>query len=226
MVALALGLTGALLFVGTLGGVSAQDGPATYAVEQDGDCTEIVPLSDRDRTVEEFYNYTASYDGVRVPFSANTPFGLERANDEASSLFLFEGADGLSLVLIHGEIDGRAGGAASFEFDGLPAEGDWVVRDDPEEESLEHWNRTAENEWSIDWSWRDNYTDGGAFHGGLGDNFEVVIDAAFGADAELPPLTDGVVEDWQALSMEGGSIEAHELDLDQSVTLRSGSCPA
>ena len=200
---------------------SQEDG---YVIEQDEECTEITALSYEDQTVEEFYGYTLVY-SPDVPWSANTPIDLEKDNDETSTLFVYEGPEGPSLVFIHGEVDGEAGGAATFYFDGLPEEGEWVVQDDPPEDSTDQWDRpVAGYDDVVDWTWRDKYTDGGAFHGGLEEEFEIEIRAVFNEDAELEPLVEGNVTEWRVLTVEDGTIEAIELDMDEPVIVRNGTC--
>ncbi len=216
----------AVLVVAALsGGVAAsQQAGESYVIEQGDACTEIDPLSYENQSVVEFYGYTANASDEGVVYSANTPLGLEDVNDRTSSLFLYEGPDGLSLVVLHGAPDGSAGGAASFQFDGLPEDGQWVVKDDPESESVEQWNRTENGAQTVHWAWQSRYTDGGAFHGGLGGEFEVRIDAAFGEDARLDPLSQGNASEWRALSANGDTLESISLDANQPLTVRSGTC--
>lgn len=196
----------------------------TYVIEQAGDCTELTPLSSGDQSVEAFYGYTTDATTSAVPYSANTPVGIEYVNDDASSLFLYQGPEELALVLLHDGANGTGGGAATLEFVGLPESGEWVVKDDPENESVEQWNRTTPDGRAVDWGWRGAYTDGGAFAGGLNDEFEIRIDPAFNEDAEIAPVTPGNVTTWRAFSQEDGSIQAVELDLDEPVTVRTGTC--
>lgn len=194
----------------------------TYVLEQDGSCTELRPVSYQDQTVEEFYGYTGTNNST-MKFSANTPVDLEERNDDYSTLFLYEGSGGLSLVVMHDGVNGSGGGAASMEFVGLPEDGTWAVRDDPPNESVEVWNRTTDDGVAVDWGWRGAYTDGGAFQG-LGDDFEIQITPSFNDGAEIDPVTPGNVTGWRALSAGGDGVRAVNLSMDAPVTLRAGSC--
>jgi hypothetical protein len=213
-----------LLVATALGAGVAASQSNGYAVEQGEDCFELGPVTSESQSVEEFYGYTASSDGERVQYSANTPIGLEQVNDGTSSLFLYEGPDGLSLVVLHGGVNDSGGGAATMEFVGLPETGEWVVQDDPTNLSIEVWNRTTSEGQAVDWGWRDQWTDGGAFQGGLGDEFSIEITASFNEDAELDPVTPGNVTQWRALTAENGSLQEISLDMNRSVTVRTGGC--
>lgn len=215
----------ALLAVAALGGGTAAhtQQSATYAIEQGNECTEIEPISNGSMTVEEFYGYPENpSEEPGVGYSANMPLGIEEQGDEVSSLFLYQGPRALSLVVVHGGIEGDRGGAATFVFSGLPEDGEWAVQDDPEDDSVERWNETSAG-WTVDWGWWGAYTDGGAFEG-LGEDFEVTIDPAFNEGAHLEPLEPGEVTTWRALSATDGSYESVDLDLDEPVTVRAGSC--
>lgn len=214
-----------LLVATALGAGFAASQPDGYAIEQGEDCYELAPVTHENQTVEEFYGYTNSSDGEGVPFSANTPNGLQGMNNGTSSVFLYQGPDGLSLVVLHGAInDTNGGSAATMEFVGLPKEGEWVVKDDPANLSVESWNRNATEGQAVDWGWRDRWTDGGAFQGGLNDEFSIQINASFNKNAETDQLGPGNVTQWRAITAENDSLESIELDMNQSVTIRTGGC--
>lgn len=214
-----------LLVTTALGAGVAASQPDDYAIEQGDDCYELAPVTHETQTVEEFYGYTTSSDGEGERYSANTPIGIERTNNGTSSLFLYEGPDGLSLVVLHGAInDTDGGGAATMEFVGLPEEGEWVVQDDPTNLSVEVWNRNATEGRTVDWGWRDRWTDGGAFQGGLDDEFSIRINASFDEDAELDSLGSGNVTQWRAITVENDSLQTIELDMNRSATVRTDGC--
>jgi len=125
-------------------------GETTYTLTQGSMEIEIVPLSYKDYTVEDFYDY---YDA-----DANTPTNLEK--EDTTRLFLFEGPnDELSLVIIHDKpYSNGTGGEATYDFSGLPDTGEWVVKDGPPDS----YSRTR-----CEWKWSYEHTDGGAFRGGL-----------------------------------------------------------
>lgn len=214
-----------LLVATALGAGVVASQQADYAIEQGGQCYEIAPVTSANQTVEEFYGYTASSSGEGVQYSANMPIDLEKRNNGTSSLFLFEGTDGLSLVVLHGAVnDTNGGGAATLEFVGLPDDGEWVVKDDPSNLSVEDWNRDLPQGQAVDWGWRDRWTDGGAFQGGLDTEFSIEISAAFNENAALEPLAPGNVTQWRAISARDGSLQSIDLDMNDSATVRTGGC--
>lgn len=214
----------ALLAVTGMGSAVGAGQADTYVVEQGTTCAELTPLSHENMTAEEFYGYTTNESGPAHRYSANTPLGIETRNNDTSSLFLYRGPENLSLVVLHDGPNESGGGAATLNFTGLPGDGAWLVKDDPTNESVEQWNRTGPTEWSVDWGWRAAHTDGGAF-GGLGDEFEVTVDPAFNEGAGVDPVTPGNVTAWRALSDRDGSLDVYALDMDEPVTVRTGSCP-
>ncbi len=213
-----------LLVATALGAGVAASQSSDYAVEQGEDCFELTPETNETQSIEDFYGYTTSSAGEEVNYSANTPIGLENMNNGTSSLFLYEGSDGLSLIVLHGGINDTGGGAATMEFVGLPEEGEWVVKDDPTNLSVEGWNRITLQGQAVDWGWRDQWTDGGAFQGGLDDQFSIEINAAFNEDAEVDPVTPGNVTQWRAVTVENNSLQTISLDVNRSVTVRAGGC--
>lgn len=211
--------------VGSAGGTQE----AEYAVEQDDACQSIRPLSYQDFSVQEFYGYTLDAE-EGTPWSANLPVNL--AKSDVSQLFLYEGPEGLSLVVLHDARERVAidsGGAASFTFRGLPTDvaesedSGWVVKDDPSNRSREVWDDRTDDEWTVHWSWKSNYTDGGTFRG-LDSEFEIEIDPAWGEDAELEPFEPGGIESWEAVSGDPEDPDRYDLDMDSPVTVRTGSC--
>lgn len=213
-----------LLVATALGTGVAASQTNEYAIEQGENCYELTPVTNESQSIEAFYGYTGSSDGEQAIYSANTPIGLEDVNNGTSSLFLYEGSDGLSLVVLHGGVNDTGGGAATMEFVGLPETGEWVVQDDPANLSIEVWNRNTSEGKAVDWGWRDLWTDGGAFRGGLDDEFSIEISASFNEDAELEPVSPGNVTQWRAITVENNSLQAVTLDMNRSVTIRTGGC--
>lgn len=175
---------------------------ARYVLEQGGETYEIEPLSYEDLSVEDFYDYR----GIRA--SANTPTGVE-AGPETSKLFLYEGPEGLSLVVVHDDHNypnaTSSGGHAVFDFEGL--EGSWVVEDDPGD-----WDRSGSSPPdTIDWRWNSRNTDGGAFRFD-DESLDVTV---------TPDFRSGI-DQWEFLSDEPDDPERIDLDPTQPVTIRRG----
>lgn len=220
------------------GAQSESDSGRSIVLEQGDDCFELVPLSGEE-TVEAFYDYrypTNSFDSIAGStgdtFSSHGTTDLQE--DYTSVLFLYDGPDGLSLIVVHGHLDGDDdGGVVSFTLEGMPEEAEWIVKDDLylDPEDGEPWP-TNYDRWAdegtthqIDWAYRYGRTDGGVAYG-LGEEFEITIDPAFNEDAALAPDhgEKGPIEEWEAVSSDGDSHERFSLDMDEPVTIRTGSC--
>ncbi len=119
-------LTAAAAALGGLGLATTTDADdhRSFAVEQDGDCYPVVPLSG-DEPVEAFYEWglperSYSSEGTR-----------ELQEPETSLLFLYRGPEGVSLVVVHDAADdGTPGGKVTFEITGVPGNATWAVKDD------------------------------------------------------------------------------------------------
>jgi hypothetical protein len=208
-----------------------------------GDRCVPVPAFTGDRTVEAFYDYriperfasetNGGSDPGSGPYYAS--FGTETLQQDGTSLlFLYDGPEGLSLVVVHDSIDGGPsdGGAATFEIDGLPDDGTWAVRDDyyldPDSGEIattnyDNWQVDGSTH-VIDWTWGDSGTDGGAFRG-LDGAFPVTIDPAFDEAAALyGEHYDGTVDSWQLLVPDGAGLQRMELDTSSPVTFETGAC--
>lgn len=201
-----------------------QDGQVDNSLVQGGDCVSLSPI-DGDVPVGEFYKYDAG--GTRYS-SAGPITGLEETG--TSRLLLYRGPDGvLSLVVIHGKLEledmAEGGGSVSFTFEGLPADGEWLVRDD------DYDGPSRFDEWEVDgssttvhWTWQGGRTDGAVFSG-LGDDFTVTVEPRFNDEAKLyEEHYEGDVEAWEALGGDLSEPEVVELAMDQSVTIEAEGC--
>ncbi len=218
---LALALVVSLSAVGFVPARPAAAQQASYVVEQGGQCTPITPLSGEEG-VEEFYDYRShNTHESNYAYSSHGTTDLQR--NDTSSIFLYEGPDGMSLVIVHDPLGGATdGGAAEFEIVGLPAHGEWTVEDDDySENAADEW--THGGVWSeIAWLWRDDRTDGGAFSG-LGSEFAVTIDPAFNAQqSAFEP--QGNVTGLDVLSGSAGQDRVAMRSLDEPLVIRSGTC--
>ncbi len=228
----AIGLL-ALLALGTSAGGSATaaDASATslddhdedrYSVVQGDRCIQIEPMGDGGQTAEDHYDYrNPNTTPQSYTYSSHGTTHLQE--DDTSILYLHEGSDGLSLVIVHDRYDGFTdGGAATFQIDGLPQDGEWVVEDDNYDGADAEWDHSATSS-RITWVWSEARTDGGAFNGGLDDEFAIEISPAFNEFADFQ-VYDGEVDDWQVLSAPEHEPERTSLDLHQSIEIRSGGC--
>ncbi len=198
-----------------------------YAVVQGDRCAPIEALGDGSETVEAFYDYrTPETEPSAYAYSSYGTTHLQA--DDTSSLFLYEGADGLSLVLIHDRLDGEtAGGSITMGFEDLPADGEWAVEDDDYDGRDDEFAHDGDAS-RITWVWSEGRTDGAAFSG-LGDEFAVTIAPAFNEAADFRYTDDGYdgqITDWQVLSGEERDPDRTSLDPGESIVVRSAGCSA
>ena len=198
-----------------------------HSIVQGDRCYPIEPMGNGNHSVEDFYDYRhPETDPAAYTYSSHGTTHLQA--DDTSIVFLYEGTEGLSLVFVHDRFDGDSeGGALTMQIDNLPEDGAWVVEDDNYSEELdtrqlEEWNHG--DDWSrITWVWSDERTDGGAFAGGLDDDFAIEVDAMFNDDADFR-VYDGELTSWQALSAPEDEPERYDLDMDESIEVRSNAC--
>ena len=198
-----------------------------YSVVQGDRCIPVQPIGDGNQTVEEFYDYrNPATDPESYTYSSHGTTHLQE--DDTSIVFLYEGSDGLSLVLVHDQYDGNtSGGALTAQIDNLPEEGEWVVEDDNyssylDTRQLEEWEHG--DNWSrITHVWSDERTDGAAFNGGLNEGFAIEIDIAFNDDADFR-VYDGEITDWEVVSAPEDDPGRTSLDMDEPIVIRSESC--
>lgn len=229
------GAAGATALQGALG-TSTADSGGSIVVEQGDRCVEFVPL-EGDVPVEELYDYTYPMDQFGGPpgsqgdtYSSEGTTDLQR--DRTSLLFVYNGPEGMSLVVVHGHLDGGrdAGGTVTFTFRGVPEEAKWFVDDDhyledgePASTNYDNWDVDG-NPDVVDWAYQGGRTDGGVIRG-LGSDFELTIEPAFNDDAALSADHDyGPIEAWELLAGDRNSPERFPLRLDLPVTIRTGTC--
>lgn len=192
-----------------------------YVLQQGTRCIPIEPIPG-DLAVEAFYDWG---EGGRQRYSS--PGTVEFQQPATSILFLYDGPDGVSLVIVHGQYAGDSpGGSATFEFEGLPLHGEWAVRDDFYDgpTNYDRWVRDGATA-TADWTWGDRRTDGGAFRGLDVDGLELTITPAFNEAAALyEQYYEGDIESWQLLSGPRDDLTRYELDLDEPVTIARGRC--
>lgn len=212
-----------------------------YAVVQDGACTPVRAFRG-DEPVEALYGFHlperyASEENGATPgepqYASTGTTELQRPR--TSVAFLYEGPGGLSLVVVHGDLDARDGGSVTFRLSGLPESGTWRVKDDlyrnPDSGELlsgnhDRWDVDG-TEHRVDWTWGAAGTDGGAF-GPLGDDFEVVIEPAFNEAATLyGQHYEGTVAEWAFVTAQSGNADGPEyvsLDMAEPIRVRTGGC--
>lgn len=168
----------------------------TYEIRQGSRTIAIEPLS-YGESIESFYGFR-SWD-----HSAHIPTDIEQSN--VSQLFLYEDPDKqLSLVVLHDDPEDTDGGRVTFSFEGLPADGEWAVRDD------DPGNDTYFGRSKVEWKWGDKRTDGGAYRD-VSEASELTV---------TPELFEGI-DRWQVLSGNAEDPDRHELAMDEPVTIGS-----
>jgi hypothetical protein len=231
-------LGGSVLSTRSVGRVTAAT-ESHYALVQGDRCAPIRPIRS-DESVEQFYDYRlpeeyasdengGSADDDQRYGSAGTEH-LQRPR--TSIAFLYRSPEALSLVFVHGSIDVEDAGSVTFRISGLPASGEWAVKDDlyrngsddeVAETNYDRWYAVG-GDHRVDWTWGRNGTDGGVFRG-LGDDFEIVVRPAFNEEATLyGEWFDGEITDWQFLSGPEGDPERISLALDEPIRITTGAC--
>ncbi|WP_408957964.1 CARDB domain-containing protein [Natrinema sp. 74] len=216
---------GATVGVGT---VAAQSAPSEtggeYAVIQGDKCYTVDLFGNSSQSIETFYDYrTPNTSPSSHSYSSYGTTHLQE--DDTSNLFLYEGSDGVSLVLLHERYDGNtSGGAVTMQFDGLPENGEWVVEDDSYDGRDDEFSHRGSSS-RITWVYTDGRNDGAAFRGGLEGEFEITITPAFNDAADFR-LYEGQIADWQALSATESGRDRISLDMSKPVTITSGGCPS
>lgn len=230
---------------GVAAGLLGTDATATrgrqseYALEQGDECVPIRPIS-LERPVDAFYDYQLPQEYVSETNGASVGDTARYASagttdlqrEQTSLVFLYRGPEGVSLVVVHGSVQGSDAGAVTFRLSGLPADGSWVVKDDfyrdPDTGDLaasnyDRW-RVEGTDHRIDWTWGDAGTDGGAFRD-LGDAFAVTVDPAFNEAAALyDEHYEGTVTEWEFLSASEDAVERISLRMDEPIRLATGHC--
>lgn len=210
-----------------------------YSLLQGERCEPIQPIRGR-LPVESFYDYqlpekyvsdeNGASIGSTVRYSSAGTQEFQRP--QTSIMFLYNGPSGLSLVIVHGDVEPSEGGSVTFRLTGLPTDGKWVVKDDryrnPDtgeiaSSNYDHWQVDG-SEHRIDWTWGSTGTDGGVFRS-LGDEFELVIHPAFNEDAALyDEHYEGTVTDWEFLSGSVSLSKRIPLSLENPIQIRADNC--
>lgn len=190
----------------------------SVTVRQGGECVEVEPLVGQEDVVD-LYGYTADL-AAEAPRQSNLPSQLEEPG--TSRLFFYDGPEGFSLVIVHGG-DDDPGGAATFLVCGLPAPGGWVTLDDRYEGAADEF-LIEDHEAVLHWGWGVQGRNDGAVFRGFSKEFCVSIVPAFGDDALRELLDGGTVEAWQFLSGDLDDPDVIDLEMDEPITLATGSC--
>lgn len=169
----------------------------TISIEQPSNSLEITPLEGQE-PVEDAYRGNGS---LSLPKESNT-----------SLLFFYDGPNGVSLVAIQDSGDG-SGGRATLDFDGLPADGEWVVQDDHNTNDF----RDAPD--TIKWLWYGCCADGGAFRGGL----DGYVDDTQPPGITIHPNFKRGIDNWIALSGSVDDPDRFELNMEEDLSLDGGS---
>ncbi len=236
--ALCFACVAAIAPLAAAGSASAtEDTDETYVITQGDQEFEVEPVGDGEQTAEEFYDYRTPETHDPPDFLYSSYGTTEYQEDDTSILMLHEGSDGLSLVMVHDQVDGETrGGSLTMQLNGLPEEGEWVVEDDYYSDDhhggpLDEFDHD-ETSSRITWVWSEGRTDGGAFNGGLDNgDFEIEIDPYFNESADFryedPEGYDGDIDDWQVISGVGDDdFERISLDsLDEPITIEPGGLP-
>ena len=204
--------TGLVAFGGTSGSALAQtdqdseSGDRLFEVSYGADSELVAPFNGTE-PITDVYDYS----GVTA--------GIELQKEDTARLFLYDGPNGLSLGTVLDSTSSDDGGQTGYEIDGFPADGAWVIKDDPGDT---YGTKPA-------WSWNSGgNTDGGVIRGGFDGEFEITITPELNEGRDDPQNDeDGIVNGWEFVhgEFENGSFQNVEvIDLEvndepQSVTI-------
>ncbi|WP_137287825.1 PKD domain-containing protein [Halorussus salinisoli] len=199
-------------------------GTQTFHVVQGDECYEVTAVGSGEKTVSEFYDYRS---GPGTLYGSYGDGSQSIQENQVSHVFVYDGADGLSLVMLHDDLNESDGGAASFHVSGLPEDREWVVEDDDYPDRDDNFVH-GETESTVHWMWSDGRTDGAAVRGLDGEFEAVTIDAEWGEDSwayrnrtnPWPFATDDI-DDWQLQSGDGTEFS---LDKSEPITVERGGC--
>jgi predicted ribosomally synthesized peptide with SipW-like signal peptide len=208
-----------------------------FTATQGDETVEITPI-EGEESVEDFYDFRLPdrYDNEAnrnatngASYGSGPYYGSAGTEDlqqgDASLMFLYEGPEGLSFVVVHEGEGSNDGGSATFEITDLNGNGEWVVKDDLylnddgtiASSNYDRWN-TSSNPQTIDWTWGGGGSDGGAYT--LSEDFEFTITPSFNEDSELyEQHYNGDVDEWQVLSGDRNSPDRTTLNMTQEVTV-------
>ncbi|SFS10746.1 PKD repeat-containing protein [Halomicrobium zhouii] len=214
---------------------NTSDTADTYVVEQGGECILLEPHGDGTETVEAFYDYRTPYtDPSAWDYSS---YGTEHLQDnQVSKVFVYEGAEGTSLVFLHDERseDGEPqpyGSTITMQISDLP-EGVWAVQDDTYQNDSQDDNwEIGDSSTTVDWMWQPDRSDGGAYRGlhGMDAEDAITVDPSFNEEADhwgewnWSGDDDNRTERWVARSGDGTETE---LDTTEPITIQRGICGA
>jgi|GEM_PF-1522666 len=221
-------------------GQQHQQQQTQYSVVQGEQCFAVDPLSG-DQPAEELYDLripgryegdNGATDPGRGPYyeSVGTQ---DLQQPDVSIAFLYDGPDGLSLVVVHDRPRSEAGGSVSLTVRNVPDGAEWAVKDDlyvdPEtgqEENFDVWDTDGDTH-TVDWTWGSAHNDGGVLRLAA-DDFAVAVEPAFNDAAALwgEHYAEDPITDWQFLSFPDGreNPERTSLDLDSPVTVSTTRC--
>jgi hypothetical protein len=209
------------------GSAALQDGGSqTYAVAQGDQCITIQALGNGSQTVEEFYDYRnpETHDGPNNVYSSYGTRDLQR--DDTTTMFVYEGSEGTSLVVIHERVGGSSdGGAVTMQFDGLGENSEWAVQDDVYNGTrpggnLDEWSHSGTSARAT-WAYTGSRNDGGAIRG-FGE--DVTITPYFNDRADFREYPGDITE-WEVVSAEDGEYNRTSLDsMTEEVRVLAGGC--
>lgn len=207
---------------------------ADYTLKQDDTSIELRPI-EGDQTPESLYDfripdqYTGD-NGATDPGSG--PYYQSVGTDdlqaqETSIMFLYEGPEGLNLVIVHDQAGGD-GGSATWTMRNLSS-GEWSVKDDlylnpdtgePASTNYDRWNVSG-NPQVIDWTWGGGGTDGGVYSF-EDDDLNFTIEPEFNQESALwDQYYTGTIDDWQVLSGDRSNPNRTSLNMSEPVTIES-----
>jgi len=230
--------TAVVLTAATTGPTAATDAPPAdltgevqagpIAVSQNGQCLEVSPYGTATRTVEQFYDYRSPNTNP-----SGELWGSYGTRDlqvtDGSVLLFYEGADGISAVIVHDEVGESNGGTVSFEIEDIPDSADVAVEDDSYDDRVDNFDYfEGGTRAAIDWKWGPNRSDGIAIRG---------VDQATQTPMRIEPRFNDDADKWDSWNYAGpehriegwylrsGDGNVQKLNMTSPLEIRAGGCP-
>jgi len=223
-------LISTLVLAGSVGGQPTMAGNQTadatqdqtiFSVTQGDECHTVTPVGRAWENVSAFYDY----DG------RNSVGTAEFQQNQASTLIIFHGTKGYSLVVVNDRYEdfgnSSYGSTATMEFIGLPESGEWVIEDDDYEDRDDEFIHRGTRS-KINWKWIGGRTDGGVFRG---------LDTTENLDLRVVPRFNDRAEAWGAWDWSGDQNNrteawrlytdrenAVQLNMNQPIRITKGPC--
>lgn len=210
------------VFAGFTGGALAQESgnapddgstDTMYYLQQGNTCTPLETFGDGSTTVEEFYDYRipelnddgeVNYD--TYPEHDYSSYGTQAFQEsQHSRLMVYEGAEGVSLVVVNDELDDGNPASANMTFEMSENSLDWAVMDDDYPSGSDSPYGTPDDQFEqnrVYWQWNGERTDGGALRGFESEDSLTITPELSESIEGIEFLSGSSADDYDVISLE------------------------